>query len=320
MLSNSQVYLYSSNKPPMYENYHHHPALVCSSSISTSQSTTTSCAASASSSTSSIINSNRGTSTSSTSSASNIKPADPLIQRHQFQLRKSSLQTNPQNSSSNSGNSSNSSASNPVQIQNYITWINSHLKKRPGLSLVDNLQTDLCSGVTLTYLIEIISASTPGADLTLLRHVNMSPKSMIEYRDNVEIILRFMQTNSIKMHQTTAKEICEGNLKAIMRLVLALAAHFKPTNVQPYSAIQKSNSGKTITQSVSVSNTNSQQGITSKRSSSTNNINYANNPVLPSYTAPPQNVDRHVDTMTHLVQAACVNLADVRRFKNENFK
>lgn len=48
------------------------------------------------------------------------------------------------------------SQSNPVQIQNYITWINSHLKKRPGVRLVENLHTDLSNGVSLIHLIEII--------------------------------------------------------------------------------------------------------------------------------------------------------------------
>lgn len=40
----------------------------------------------------------------------------------------------------------------------------------------------------------------------------------------------------MKYPYLTIKEILDGNLKSIMRLVLALAAHFKPSNVQPYSA------------------------------------------------------------------------------------
>jgi hypothetical protein len=32
-----------------------------------------------------------------------------------------------------------------------------------------------------------------------------------------------------------------------------------------------------------------------------------------------QNQTRNLDSMTHLVQAACVSLADVRRYKHENF-
>jgi hypothetical protein len=43
-----------------------------------------------------------------------------------------------------------------MQIQNYVTWINSHLKKRPGVKLVENLQTDVSNGVSLIHLIEVI--------------------------------------------------------------------------------------------------------------------------------------------------------------------
>ncbi|XP_078195548.1 dixin isoform X13 [Callithrix jacchus] len=47
-------------------------------------------------------------------------------------------------------------------------------------------------------------------------------------KSNVEKVLQFVASKKIRMHQTSAKDIVDGNLKSIMRLVLALAAHFKP--------------------------------------------------------------------------------------------
>ncbi|XP_030774325.1 dixin isoform X2 [Rhinopithecus roxellana] len=47
-------------------------------------------------------------------------------------------------------------------------------------------------------------------------------------KNNVEKVLQFVASKKIRMHQTSAKDIVDGNLKSIMRLVLALAAHFKP--------------------------------------------------------------------------------------------
>lgn len=75
-------------------------------------------------------------------------------------ISSSSITSNHQRST-NLRNSTNSlamakSQSNPVQIQNYITWINSHLKKRPGCKLVENLHADLSNGVSLIHLIEVI--------------------------------------------------------------------------------------------------------------------------------------------------------------------
>ena len=42
------------------------------------------------------------------------------------------------------------------QLQAYIAWVNSQLRKRPGLAPVQDLRTDLQSGETLAHLIEII--------------------------------------------------------------------------------------------------------------------------------------------------------------------
>jgi hypothetical protein len=161
-----------------------------------------------------------------------------------------------------------------MQITNYITWINSHLKKRPGVRMVENLQTDLCNGVILTHLIEIISGQ-------VLSDINLNPRTHLEYKENIEKILRFMQQNAVKMHQTSYKEIAEGNLKSIMRLILALAAHFKPSNVQPYSAVLAKQRQTKATSSSSVNNPTTTKlapiGF-NKRSSSTNNVNIASNP------------------------------------------
>ena len=316
MLSNNQVFLYNANNINMLKQQQQNivPTQTQSTNLSNNNSSTSSIASS--------INSN----------TSNNKP---LVMQRQSSLTTSN--TNQQSAMSNSSNNNSNNpnqTSNPVQIQNYITWINSHLKKRPGVKLVDNLQTDLASGVALTHLIEIISG-------TMLNSVNMSPKTPTEYKENLEKILKFMQQSSIKMHQTTAKELLEGNLKSIMRLVLALAAHFKPTNVQPYSALaakQQSAQKIPLTTSSSLSNANLNQNYNiniNKRSNSTNNVHTGltkNQPntdgssnqngtyVVSNGASQEKNRNHHhLDSMTHLVQAACVSLADVRRYKNENF-
>ncbi|XP_042738538.1 dixin isoform X4 [Lagopus leucura] len=65
------------------------------------------------------------------------------------------------------------------QLQAYVAWVNSQLKKKPTIKPVQDLRQDLRDGVILASLIEIV-------------------------------------------------DIVDGNLKSIMRLILALAAHFKP--------------------------------------------------------------------------------------------
>ena len=168
-----------------------------------------------------------------------------------------------------------------------------------------------------------------------------------------------MQTNQIKMHQTNSKDIIEGNLKSIMRLILALAAHFKPTNVQPCSNLANSKNSNTFSPSANCAANPKRNPNVNKRSQSSNNVNRNNNntyvveacrtsgsphssgafnsPKQPqnqgqqqqqqqyanmmsnANARPSQNQSRNQDSMTHLLQAACVSLADVRRYKHDNF-
>ncbi|XP_071432484.1 dixin isoform X2 [Pithys albifrons albifrons] len=107
------------------------------------------------------------------------------------------------------------------QLQAYVAWVNSQLKKKPTVKPVQDLRQDLRDGVTLALLIEIVAGEK-------LSGIEVNPASQQEMRENVEKVLQFVASKKIRMHQTSAKDIVEGNLKSTMRLILALAAHFKP--------------------------------------------------------------------------------------------
>uniref|UniRef100_A0A8C0WJB0 Dixin n=1 Tax=Castor canadensis TaxID=51338 RepID=A0A8C0WJB0_CASCN len=131
------------------------------------------------------------------------------------------------------------------QLQAYVAWVNAQLKKRPSVKPVQDLRQDLRDGVILAYLIEIVGQLALDSDASIecdffilhmsfkaagekLSGVQLSPSNQQEMKNNVEKVLQFVASKKIRMHQTSAKDIVEGNLKSIMRLVLALAAHFKP--------------------------------------------------------------------------------------------
>ncbi|XP_069039064.1 dixin isoform X8 [Lepisosteus oculatus] len=111
---------------------------------------------------------------------------------------------------------------NEQQLQAYVSWVNSQLRRRPGLQPVQDLRRDLRDGVVLAHLVEIVAGE-------LLEGVHYSPADPQEMRENVEKVLQFVASKRIRMHQTSARDIVEGNLKSVMRLILALAAHFKPS-------------------------------------------------------------------------------------------
>ncbi|XP_073458539.1 dixin isoform X1 [Aquarana catesbeiana] len=109
------------------------------------------------------------------------------------------------------------------QLQAYVAWVNSQLKKKAGVGAVQDLRLDLRDGVVLGHLIEIVAGEK-------LSGIHQQPNNTQEMKENVEQVLQFMASKKIRMHQTTAKDIVDGNLKSIMRIILTLAAHFKPVS------------------------------------------------------------------------------------------
>lgn len=111
------------------------------------------------------------------------------------------------------------------QLDAYMQWINSQLKKKPGARLVEDLRNDTRDGVAFIDLISVIAGET-------ISGVHDVPSTYAEMKENVERILHFMSAKKIRMHHIMAKDIVDGNLKSIMRLILALAAHYKPNSVK----------------------------------------------------------------------------------------
>ncbi|KAL0162673.1 hypothetical protein M9458_042069, partial [Cirrhinus mrigala] len=108
------------------------------------------------------------------------------------------------------------------QLAAYVSWVNAQLRKKPGLKPVSDLRQDLRDGVVLAHLIEIVAGE-------LLDGIHYVPCDDQERKQNVEKVLQFVSSKRIRMPQTSARDIVEGNLKSAMRLILALAAHFKPS-------------------------------------------------------------------------------------------
>ncbi|XP_016100883.1 LOW QUALITY PROTEIN: dixin-like [Sinocyclocheilus grahami] len=111
---------------------------------------------------------------------------------------------------------------NEQQLAAYVSWVNAQLRKKPELKPVSDLRQDLRDGVVLAHLIEIVAGE-------LLDGIHYVPHDDQERKQNVEKVLQFVSSKRIRMPQTSARDIVEGNLKSAMRLILALAAHFKPS-------------------------------------------------------------------------------------------
>ncbi|XP_049599499.1 dixin [Syngnathus scovelli] len=111
---------------------------------------------------------------------------------------------------------------NEQQLTTYISWVNAQLKRKPGLKPITDLRRDLQDGVVLVQLIELVAGE-------VLEDVSVAPQSKEDSRKNVEQVLQFIASRHIRMPHISARDIVEGNLKSVMRIILALAAHFKPS-------------------------------------------------------------------------------------------
>ncbi|XP_055004470.1 dixin-like isoform X2 [Boleophthalmus pectinirostris] len=111
---------------------------------------------------------------------------------------------------------------NEQQLVTYVSWVNTQLKRKPGLTTISDLRHDLQDGVVLTQLIEIVAGE-------VLEDVYLVPQNKDESTRNIEKVLQFISSRHIRMPHISARDIVEGNLKSIMRIILALAAHFKPS-------------------------------------------------------------------------------------------
>ncbi|XP_015238311.1 PREDICTED: dixin isoform X2 [Cyprinodon variegatus] len=125
---------------------------------------------------------------------------------------------------------------NEQQLAAYVSWVNSQLKRKPGLQPIADLRHDLQDGVVLVQLIEIVAGE-------VLQGVYIPPLNKEESKKNVEEVLQFISSRNIRMPHISAKDIIDGNLKPIMRIILALAAHFKPSASQRAA----SGSGRSLT-------------------------------------------------------------------------
>lgn len=90
---------------------------------------------------------------------------------------------------------------------------------------MEDLRNDTRDGVAFIDLISVIAGES-------VTEVHAVPSTYVEMRENIERVLHFMSSKKIRMHHIQAKDIVDGNLKSIMRLILALAAHYKPKSVK----------------------------------------------------------------------------------------
>ncbi|CAL1283383.1 unnamed protein product [Larinioides sclopetarius] len=147
-----------------------------------------------------------------------------------------------------------------ARLRAYVGWLNSQLRKEEGgVRKVSDLRNDLRDGVILAHLVASLGNDiVPG--------INTNPRTEAQAKENVDRLFRFLIRKGVPIHSLTPKEICDGDLKAIMRLVHAVASHYKPDTVlNPPRPIQRKEETKSVRKSCKVSPLQNPSNLTPQR-------------------------------------------------------
>jgi hypothetical protein len=106
-----------------------------------------------------------------------------------------------------------------VQKKTFTRWSNNFLKDRK--MYIQNLETDLASGLNLINLLEIISQKDIGGKY------NKNPKLRPQQLENVSLCLKFIQNQGLKLVNIGPEDIVDSNLRLILGLIWTLILRFQ---------------------------------------------------------------------------------------------
>lgn len=106
------------------------------------------------------------------------------------------------------------------KVSTYITWVNNQLARGVNTQPISNLERGISDGVTLPHLLQILGEEA-------VPEVVIPPKTDALRKQNIRLCFQYLQQRHIHPRNSTAPDVSNGNVKCIMRLMLALAANFK---------------------------------------------------------------------------------------------
>ncbi|XP_076466294.1 neuron navigator 2-like isoform X3 [Babylonia areolata] len=100
--------------------------------------------------------------------------------------------------------------------QIYMDWANHYLEKARNNKFITDLQHDVTDGVLLAEVIEAVTNEK-------IKDIKQKPKNSAQMVENINTCLTFLATLGVSVEGVSAKDIKEGNLKAILGLFFSLS-------------------------------------------------------------------------------------------------
>eukprot|EP00118_Oscarella_pearsei_P028822 m.3022 g.3022 ORF g.3022 m.3022 type:complete len:1777 (+) comp9010_c0_seq1:150-5480(+) len=105
-----------------------------------------------------------------------------------------------------------------IQQKTFTRWVNEHLKKNS--LFVRDLKTDLADGLNLIVLLEVLSQKKVG-------RYNKKPRIRAQKLENIEVAMKFIASEGIRLVNIGTHDIVDGNLKLILGLIWTLILHYQ---------------------------------------------------------------------------------------------
>ncbi|XP_078592014.1 uncharacterized protein LOC144871015 isoform X1 [Branchiostoma floridae x Branchiostoma japonicum] len=109
------------------------------------------------------------------------------------------------------------------ECENLTTWANSHLKRKK-FRLVNDLRKSVSDGLTLVNLIECLTSEK-------VPNIQTRPIIRAQKTENLQKCLYYLEGRGVPIHDITAKDLAEGNLKATLTIVSRLKEIFESAQV-----------------------------------------------------------------------------------------
>ncbi|XP_071136230.1 neuron navigator 3-like isoform X17 [Mytilus edulis] len=130
----------------------------------------------------------------------------------------------------------------PSNLKIYTDWANHYLEKARNKRFISDLQQDVSDGVLLADVIEAVTNEK-------IREIKSKPKNTAQMVENINTCLTFLANLGVSVEGLSAKDIKDGNLKAILGLFFSLSRYKQQQKTQQKQEHNKCHVGETTHQS-----------------------------------------------------------------------
>ena len=104
--------------------------------------------------------------------------------------------------------------------------MNSHLRKRGKDALIEDVQKDFSDGIKLIQFLEVISTKSDWC-----RRYDKKPRMKIQKIQNVDMCMKFLKAEGVKLVAIQAENIVDGDLTLILGMIWTIIQQYQIADI-----------------------------------------------------------------------------------------